>query len=232
MIQSPLTVSVIIPCYNAAAFISDALSTIFAQSYPASLLEVIVVDDGSEDKTAEIVGSEHSTVFLIKCSRRGTAAARNAGVSASHGSLICFMDADDLSHPLRIERQVEEFRSNPELGVCFTNFMSFNHSSGHTIETLRNHQESPVSSFRLPGTIMVSRNHWDIIGPFDESVRLGEFLEWIIRATELNIPFIHIRETLYYRRVHLTNYSRDRSNYSDYARILAKHSRNRTANKI
>jgi glycosyltransferase involved in cell wall biosynthesis len=226
MTQVPLPyVSVVIPSYNAAAFISEALSSIAAQSYRSSLLEIIVVDDNSDDGTMDVIKAKHPEVTLITRVRGGTGAARNTGVATSKGSLICFMDADDLCHPLRIERQVEEFRHTPNLGVCFTNFIPFHHSGTDTISTLLQRADLQQISARLPGTIMVSRPYWDRIGPFDESLRLGEFLDWLIRVKKLRIPVAHIDEALYYRRIHSTNFSKDRSNYSDYARVLAQRHR-------
>src|ERR1700733_2081197 len=110
--MAPL-VSVLIPAFNAAETIADTLRSAQAQTYRD--LEIIVVDDGSRDNTARIVSqfeSEDSRIRLIQQANSGVAAARNAALAASHGSLIAPLDADDLWHPQKIELQVDNLCTN------------------------------------------------------------------------------------------------------------------------
>jgi glycosyltransferase involved in cell wall biosynthesis len=115
-------VSVIIPAYNAAETISATIQSAQRQTYHP--LEIIVVDDGSKDATAEIVSEfqrQDDRVSLIRQENSGVAAARNRGLSAAHGSLIAPLDADDLWHPEKITRQVERLvQDKMEAGLVYS----------------------------------------------------------------------------------------------------------------
>jgi glycosyltransferase involved in cell wall biosynthesis len=109
------TVSVIIPTYNHAPFLPEALESVFAQT--CSPLEAIVVDDGSTDKTAEVLRMYEGRVRVLRQPNRGVAAARNAGAAAASGELLAFLDADDTWLPAKLERQVARFDGEPEIGL-------------------------------------------------------------------------------------------------------------------
>lgn len=217
------SVSLIIPCYNAASYIGEALNSIAAQSYPS--IEIIIVDDGSDDRTAEIAAGHGPEYTIVRRPRGGTAAARNSGVTAAKGELLAFMDADDLLHPLRIHCQVEEFQKHAELGMCYSVFINFETNSTPLLNPEFQPEDSRVLSGCLPGAVMLSRRCWNQVGPFDETLQLGEFLDWYLRLQTLGIPIVRIERALYYRRIHASNFSRQREKYTDYARVL----RNRTA---
>jgi glycosyltransferase involved in cell wall biosynthesis len=118
--QLPL-VSVIIPAYNAKAFIRDTLESVLSQTY--SNVEVIVVDDGSQDETVEIVQDycdRNSLITLIQQPNAGVAAARNRAIEAARGEYIAPIDADDVWYPKKLEKQVEAFaRSRPGVGMVY-----------------------------------------------------------------------------------------------------------------
>lgn len=101
-------VSVIIPAYNAESFIEETLKSVLAQTYPA--IEVLVIDDGSQDRTPEIVAGmaeRDPRVVLVKQSNAGVAAARNLGIDQSKGEFIAPIDADDIWYPENLEKQVQ-----------------------------------------------------------------------------------------------------------------------------
>lgn len=114
-------VSVIIPAYNAAAFIAKTLASIRTQTYPR--IEVLVVDDGSKDSTPEIVrevSQKDTRIRLLQQSNAGVAAARNLGIQHAKGEFIAPIDADDLWHPKTIEKIVAQFQAGgPEVGVVY-----------------------------------------------------------------------------------------------------------------
>jgi len=109
------TVSVIIPTYNHAAFLPEALESVFAQT--CSPLEVIVVDDGSTDETAEVLRVYERRIRVLSQANRGVAAARNAGAAVASGELLALLDADDAWLPAKLERQVARLDSEPEIGL-------------------------------------------------------------------------------------------------------------------
>lgn len=114
-------VSVIVPAYNAAAFIAETLASALAQTYRP--LEIVVVDDGSTDATADIVeavAARDSRVRLLRQKNSGVAAARNLALEHSQGELIAPLDADDLWHPDKIARQVAAMRAGgPAVGMVY-----------------------------------------------------------------------------------------------------------------
>ena len=106
--MSTATVSVIIPAYNAEAFIERTLNSVLSQTYKN--IEVLVVDDGSQDKTVEIVqaiAQKDNRVKLLQQANSGVAAARNLGIKHSQGEFIAPIDADDIWYPQNIEKQVQ-----------------------------------------------------------------------------------------------------------------------------
>ncbi|WP_051463184.1 glycosyltransferase family 2 protein [Deferrisoma camini] len=103
--REPL-VSVVIPCFNAARYVAETLSSVLAQTYPR--LEVIVVDDGSTDGTLDVLHSFREAVTVVRHDRnRGVAAARNTGAGLARGEFLAFVDADDLWTPQKLTRQIE-----------------------------------------------------------------------------------------------------------------------------
>lgn len=111
-------VSAVIPAYNAAPFLREAIESVLAQSYPS--MECIVVDDGSTDWTAEIARGFGDRVRLITQDNSGVSAARNRGVAEARGDLVAFLDADDRWVSTKIERQVEVLRTSARVGLVYT----------------------------------------------------------------------------------------------------------------
>lgn len=111
------TVSAVIPAYNAADTIERALDSVYAQTYP-NITEVIVVDDGSTDATAQIVRRDFPDVKLIQQENAGVSAARNRGIEAAQGEYIAFLDADDEWLPRKVERQTSVLESDPTIDYC------------------------------------------------------------------------------------------------------------------
>jgi glycosyltransferase involved in cell wall biosynthesis len=114
-----MQVSVIIPTYNRADIIRDALESVLAQSYQD--FEILVVDDGSSDNTGEVVASVGSNKIRFMRSERncGCSAAYNRGISEAAGNLIAFLDSDDIWEPGYLEREVDFLARHPEVGVVF-----------------------------------------------------------------------------------------------------------------
>lgn len=112
-------VSVIIPAHNAASTVKMALESVLHQTLAD--VEVLVVDDGSDDTTATIVSECHDArIRLLRTENRGVAAARNRGLDRASSDLVAFLDADDAWRPTKLERQVELMTTRPTLGLCFT----------------------------------------------------------------------------------------------------------------
>ena len=108
-------VSVVIPTYNSAKFLIQALESVFAQTY--TNYEVIVVDDGSTDNTQQIIEPYRSRLNYIYQENQGVAVARNKGIEVAQGQLIAFLDADDLFLPQKLQQQVAVFTAQPQTGM-------------------------------------------------------------------------------------------------------------------
>ncbi len=111
-------VTVIIPAYNAEKFIEQTIDSVLAQTFQD--FEIIVINDGSRDKTAEIVNSYGFSVRCIQTTNGGVSRARNLGINNALGEYIAFLDSDDLWEPTKLEKQVALLDENPNIGLCFT----------------------------------------------------------------------------------------------------------------
>jgi len=110
-------VSVIIPTYNRAALLTETINSVLAQTYPA--VEIIVVDDGSTDNTAEVVAGYGERVIYLQQENQGETIARNRGIQVSKGTYLSFLDDDDLIFPTKIEKQINVFANCPEISVVY-----------------------------------------------------------------------------------------------------------------
>ena len=117
---SAATVSVVIPTFNCAAYLEEALRSVLAQTHPAR--EIIVVDDGSTDATASVVASFGAAVSYVFQANAGVAAARNAGMARARGDYIAFLDADDYWAPDKLETQLRLMAACPDVDLVCTDF--------------------------------------------------------------------------------------------------------------
>jgi glycosyltransferase involved in cell wall biosynthesis len=124
MIDGNPLVSVVVPAFNATKTISETLRSISRQTYAA--LEIVVVDDGSTDETADIArryGATDSRVRVVTKPNGGVASARNAGIHCTKGAFVAFIDADDLWHPTKIAKQVKVLLAGgPDMALVYAPF--------------------------------------------------------------------------------------------------------------
>lgn len=111
-------VSVIIPTYNRGWIIKETIDSVLAQTFDS--YELIVVDDGSDDNTSEILDNYGNKIRIIRQTNQGVSSARNRGIISSSGKLIALLDSDDLWLPEKLNRQVSFFRNNPDAMICQT----------------------------------------------------------------------------------------------------------------
>ena len=155
-------VSVILPAYNAERFLGRALRSGLAQTYPH--LEIIVVDDGSTDRTAEVIRSfTDARVRYLSQPNRGQGAARNLGIRQSAGRYLTFLDADDVYLPQKVERQVEFLTAHPDCAVVFCDALHFYSRRPRTLLVRKSHprpsdmlRELVRASLVNPNTMMIS----------------------------------------------------------------------------
>lgn len=187
MIQD-ISISVIIPAYNAAVSIIDALESVRTQSSMPDY-EIIVVDDGSHDSTQEVVTnyfSEHPEVYgvLVAQENKGVAAARNAGMRKASKKWIAFLDSDDRWMPTKIEEQIACIEDNPEIDFIGTDKIGSPLSIwGRKKKGLSriSIKEQFIKWYPLTPTYMFKTEILEKIGLMDETLRYGEDNDFLIR---------------------------------------------------
>lgn len=216
-------VSVIVPVYNGEAFIADAISSILRQNYVP--MEIIVVDDGSTDKTAAIVKNFPEITYIYQ-KNSGAPAARNRGLQIAKGNMIAFLDADDLWSDDKINLQLSLFRKEPstEIVVGYTQRMQL-------IKTMngkhyfRNYSD-PVLGMDFIAAL-VRRSVFDKVGPIDETFLHCDDWDWFMRAKELGITMLVHREVVRYYRRHDNNITNEMTSENYYAVRMLKRSLDR-----
>ena len=226
-------VSVLIPVYNRAAYLLDAVKTLCAQTWPD--LEVIFADDGSDDDTPDIIEAitegrallpeqeRRKGTFMIRSVRQkhqGVAAARNLALSAASGSFIAFLDSDDLWLPEKAEKQVRYLLNDPSCNIVFCGSENFMDTAEGEISAEQRQLLSEVVPEYMVSA-MIRREVFDRIGTFSVKLRRGEDSEWIMRAKLLGenrgdtIP-----EVLYRRRIHAGNITLTRKEDDDLFQLV------------
>ncbi len=181
-------VSTVIPVFNAASFIARAVDSVLAQTYPN--VEIIVVNDGSTDDTGAHLLAYGHRIRVIEQENAGLSAARNAGIRATRGDLVAFLDADDWWLPSKLERQVALLDANPRLGFCSTcarvvdgagndvNVWGCPNIDGDLLHTIF------AQNAAVPGSgsgVVVRRALLDRVGPFDVELRSLEDIDMWLR---------------------------------------------------
>jgi glycosyltransferase involved in cell wall biosynthesis len=200
------SVSVIIPIYDSAKYLREAIASVLAQHY--SPLEVLVVDDGSSDHGPELARGYGAPVRVIETAHQGHPAARNAGVAASNGEFLAFLDADDLWTPDKLALQLGAFEANPSLDLVFGHMQNFISLELTEEERAKIKCNATVLPGLLQGSMLARRASFERVGPFAEERKMGDFLDWYGRATLENLNMHMLPDTLVRRRIHLGNFSR------------------------
>lgn len=216
-------VSVIVPVFNGAAFLREALDSLFAQSYEP--FEAIVVDDGSEDDSAAIAES-YPIAACIRQENRGDAAARNTGIRASSGELIAFLDADDIVPPGKLDAQVGHLLAHPEVGCVLGRQEWINPPPWITRDAVYNDLDGiPILS------AVVRRSVFDEVGFFNETFETSSDMDLMFRMRERSIPIAIVDEVVLHRRFHGGNLSLRTDRTTLVRSLRAKLERERTAGR-
>jgi glycosyltransferase involved in cell wall biosynthesis len=202
-LSSPL-VSVIVPAYQAERFLDETIRSVEAQDH--SPVEVIVVDDGSTDRTAEIAAKR--TVRLLRRAHRGPAAARNAGIAVAAGEFVAVLDADDLWPVDRLSLQVAYLERNPGIGLVLGLTEMFITPG----DPLPAHWSDRAGSEAIPGvagSMLVRRDVFSTVGGFDEALWKCEDIDWLARVKDAGVRAGAIDRVVLHYRIHANNTSRD-----------------------
>lgn len=191
-------ISVIIPVYNGAEFLAQALDSVLAQTL--TVKEIIVINDGSTDNTEAVALSYGTTIIYQSQLQKGPATARNQGLKLAQGEYVAFLDADDLWPPTRLAQLSACFQAQPTLDIVVGQTQAIQLNLADTV----NHQLLGVAQvcFSL-GSGLFKRSLFDAtqIGLLDESLIYSEDMDWFNRAREKAVQLVKIEPvTLWYRR--------------------------------
>lgn len=206
--ESP-RVSIVMPTYNSSAHVEAALRSILQQTYPD--YEIIVVDDGSDDNTLDIVRAVAPGARVFKQPHGGAAAARNRGIRESNGEFVAFQDSDDLWHPTKLEKQIAAMDSVPSVGMVMCGHKALTSDgertswSGANKSKLLVEGDSVLNIFLNSGvatpSVVVRRAVLDEVGLFEEQLQVGEDENLWLRIA-YKFPIESVDEILITVRVH------------------------------
>jgi glycosyltransferase involved in cell wall biosynthesis len=200
------SVSVIIPVRNCELYLGEAIRSVVEGTVKPA--EVLVIDDGSTDGSVSVASGFGAPVICLQREPDGLAAACNRGIEASRGDLVAFVDADDRWTARKLETQTAILAEDPSIGAAFA------HASEFVSPELTEAQRAEVRIHegavpaRVRGTMLARRELFDLVGPFDETISVGDFVDWHARADEAEVRTVLTDDVLLERRVHLTNMGR------------------------
>ncbi|MNN05227.1 putative glycosyltransferase EpsE [compost metagenome] len=214
-------VSVVIPCYNAVHYIEECLDHLSGQSYKN--MEIIVVDDHSTDRSAEIVDrwrmrTEFTRLTLLQMPQNvGFSGALTSGFFLAQGEYIAIHDADDFSHPDRLQKQVDYLNAHPDIDFVGTNYMAFEDENA-SVQTLSNwlsYGEDIISRYAQGDhcvshpTAMFRASSFDKIGGLTRNMNGAEDYEYVAKFIQNGYGVENLPDVLYYYRLHSNQRSRE-----------------------
>ncbi len=189
--------SIIIPAFNRCEFLNRALKSVFSQTF--SDYEVIVIDDGSTDDTAEMVQKNYTQVRYCFQTNKGVSASRNKGLELAKGHWIAFLDSDDEWLPQKLEKQISLLKAEPDYKICHTEEIWVR--NGGRVNQMKKHRKTggwifpqclPLCAMS-PSSILIHHSVFDSIGNFDTSLPACEDYDLWLRITA-KYPVLYLEE--------------------------------------
>ena len=192
-------ISVIIPTYNRRLFLSKAIDSVLNQTYQD--LELIIIDDGSSDKSAEYVKKKYKKVKILKQHNKGVSSARNKGIKIASNNWIAFLDSDDRWHPKKIENQINYLTKNNKFKICHTDEIWIRNCI--RINQHKKHKkyggfifEKCIDLCRIsPSSVIIHRDVFKKIGLFNEKLPVCEDYDLWLRISA-SFPVLYLDEKL------------------------------------
>ncbi|HET9178080.1 MAG TPA: glycosyltransferase family A protein [Terriglobia bacterium] len=227
--QAGMKFTVVVTTYNYAHLLPDALRALAAQTLPD--FELLIIDDGSTDNTEEVVERflpQFQDCRYLKKPNGGPADARNFGVQQAQGTHIAFLDADDLWSPLYLQTVRDRLIKSPQTDMALSNGLRIRYDGavlGPVFPPGIEVSEGPVNAAKvllflcthfLPSGMVIRKSLYDRIGPFDtrfDQDRLGDDVDWFIRAVISGAFCLPIYQKLFLYRIHGRNLTANPANF-------------------
>lgn len=199
--------SIIMPAYNVERFIGYNLESIKNQDFPLNELEIIIVNDGSTDKTEEVITryirENGVDIKYSKQNNLGISAARNKAMSIASGDVLFFVDADDFIHPSCIRKCVEALDRHPQIGLVYSDHAKINEEGeiiDYELKPDWNFKHFSTFRYNFVGHIKAARTNAVKGILFDPDCPYAEDFDWLLRVAESGVEFLHLPKVLYYWR--------------------------------
>jgi len=196
-------VSVIIPVFNGDRYLAEAIDSVFAQTYKP--IEIIVINDGSKDKSADVVKNYGCRICYAEQENGGTSLARNHGIKISTGEFVAFLDADDLWLEEKIDLQMQLLQKNSILDGVFGQVQQFISPELDDSIKAKIHCPNRQMVGTIPSTLLIKKSAFKKIGDFNSSYAIGEFIDWYARAMDAKLQITNISSLVTLRRLHSNN---------------------------
>jgi len=211
-------ISVIIPVHNCEKYLATAIESVLYQTYKN--IEIIIIDDGSTDNTAKIACEFKPNINYYYQDNQGAAAARNKGIHLATGDFIAFLDADDIWLKNKLIQQTKIFK-NQDIDCVFSLIQQFHSPELTNKEKAKIKVHDAILTGYSPGTMLIKKNTFFKIGGFATNLRMGEFIDWYLRAKEKGLKEFMLNKILMKRRLHSQNMGlREKNARSDYIKII------------
>ena len=197
-------ISVIVPAYNAASLLPEAIASIRAQRWEP--LEILLIDDGSTDETPAVAKALDG-VRVFRKPNGGAASARNFGLREARGEWITFLDADDLWPPDKLALLAPRLQADPSLDVVTGRIQYVQMEGALWLDYRFECPDNTVSHIHL-GAALYRRRAFRRIGGFDESLRVGDDQDWFLRAREAGLRILIVGGITLHYRLHGSNMTR------------------------
>jgi glycosyltransferase involved in cell wall biosynthesis len=220
-------VSVIIPTYNHAQYLGEAIESVLTQDYPDMV--VIVVDDGSTDNTREVTASYRGKIISVEQPNGGCALARNTGLNIATGEYIAFLDSDDSLLPGSLRIRAEYLDNHPEAGLVCGDVIEVYGEGDHRLKSLRVNPPKHPDNFRwetvefcaTTSSVMARRTCFETAGKFEATLRQGQDWHMWVRLA-LHTDMVYLPFPMAYYKIHDSNVTLDLARVNHYNRMASR----------
>jgi glycosyltransferase involved in cell wall biosynthesis len=217
--QNAPLISIMTTVYNGAPYLAEAIESVLGQTYRP--VELIVVDDGSDDGSREIAEAYVPPLRYVYHARRGMGASRNRAAELANGQYLAYLDADDRLTPNALEKEAAALAAHPEVDVVFGHVREFVSPELDATARAGLRPASERLPGRLPTTMLIRRDAFFRVGLFATDLKMGVGMDWSARAIEAGLKSLMLPDVLFERRLHGQNNGiRERERRTDYVRAV------------